>query len=142
MMYQLCILLNYNVFRTLQRDVSTIQQDSVIYRQCCMHSALATCEVPNLLQNRCDLFQGYSKSGASVFKQLNKYQTMFLQETSAKFNVSLETDHLLQLLQRYGTFYLTILGKRRISISLRNYLRPTIFKQQAPLKTGTYCDLV
>ena len=35
--------------------------------------ALATCEVLNLLQNCCDLFQGYSQSGASIFKQPDKY---------------------------------------------------------------------
>ena len=35
--YQLCIFLNYNVFRILQHDLSTIPQDSVIYHQCCMH---------------------------------------------------------------------------------------------------------
>ena len=31
-------------------------------------------------------------------------------------------NHLLQLLQRYGTSYWTVLGKGRISISLRNFL--------------------
>ena len=37
-MYQLCIFLNYNIFRIPQRDLSTIHQDSVIYRQCRIHS--------------------------------------------------------------------------------------------------------
>ena len=46
-------------------------------------------------------------------------------------NVLLESDHyfLPQVLQRYETFYRTILGKRRISISLRDSLRQTFLEK-------------
>ena len=97
MVYQLCIFLNYKVFRILQRDLSTIRQDSVIYRQCRMHSigylwsfVFAT----KLLW----YLQGYSKSRVSVFKLsdlINLWQCTyynlwcnvggFLQDPSAKF---------------------------------------------------------
>ena len=67
MVYQLCIFLNYNVFRILQRDLPTVHQDSLKYRQCRMHSigylwsfVFAT----KLLW----FLQGYSKSRVSVFK--------------------------------------------------------------------------
>ena len=41
----------------------------------------------------------------------------------------LGTDHFLQFLQRNGTVYRTILGKRMILISLRDSLRSTILKR-------------
>ena len=41
----------------------------------------------------------------------------------------LGTDHLLQLLQRYGTVSRTILRKRMILISLRDSSRRTILKR-------------
>ena len=44
-------------------------------------------------------------------------------------NALLGTDHLPQLLQRYGTVYRTVLGKRMILICLRDSLRRTILKR-------------
>ena len=53
---------------------------------------------------------------------------VILQDPIAKFKCTLrDIDHLLQLLQRYGTVYRTVLGKRMILISLR--LRRTILKR-------------
>ena len=44
-----------------------------------------------------------------------------------------QTDHLLQLLQRYGTVWRTILGNRMILMRLRDSLRRTIL--QRPMAT-------
>ena len=45
-------------------------------------------------------------------------------------NILLETDHLLRLVQRYGMSVVTrLLGNRRISISLRKSLRPTVLEK-------------
>ena len=54
---------------------------------------------------------------------------VILQDPTAKFKSVLGTDHFLQLLQRNGTVYRTILRKRMILISLRDSLRRIILKR-------------
>ena len=54
---------------------------------------------------------------------------LFCKTLPLSSNALLGTDHFLQLLQRNGTVYRTILGKRMILISLRDSLRRTILKR-------------
>ena len=54
---------------------------------------------------------------------------VILQDPTANFKCTPVTDHLLQLLQRYGTVYWTMLGKRMILISLKDSLRRAILKR-------------
>ena len=54
---------------------------------------------------------------------------LFCMTLLLSFDLLLGTDHLLQLLQRYGSVYWTVLGKGMILISLRDSLRHIIFKR-------------
>ena len=53
---------------------------------------------------------------------------LFCKTLALSSNALLGTDHLLQLLQRFGTVCRTILRKRMILISLRDSLERTILK--------------
>ena len=55
---------------------------------------------------------------------------VILQDPIAKFKCTLrDRDHLLQLLQRYGTVYWTTLGKRMILDMLKRIIKTHYFKE-------------
>ena len=54
---------------------------------------------------------------------------LFCKTLSLSSNALLGTDHLLQLLQRYGTVYRTILGKRMILDMFKRLIKTHYFKE-------------
>ena len=54
---------------------------------------------------------------------------VILQDPTAQFKCTLGTDHLLQLHQRYGTVYRTILGKRMILDMFKRLIKTHYFKE-------------
>ena len=140
MVYQLCIFPNCNVFRIPQRDLSPIHPETfkllvllalhwlpVKFRICYKIAAISFKAIHNMgpayLSNLINIKRcSYSNLQSNV--------GVILQDPIAKFKCTLrDRDHLLQLLQRYGTVYWTTLGKRMILDIFQRLIKTHYFKE-------------
>ena len=138
MVYQLCIFPNCNVFRIPQHDLSPIHPETfkllvllalhwlpVKFRVSYKIAVLAVISfkaIHNLGPAYLSHLINIKRCSCS---NLESTVGVILQDPIAKFKCTLrDIDHLLQLLQRYGTVYRTILGKRMIlDIIKRHYFK-------------------
>ena len=116
MVYQLCIFPNCNVFDSEFRSatLSPIHPGTVILTQCCLHCIGYRWSSEFAIKSLWSLSRLFTIWGLRILsnliniKRCSRYSLrsnvgVILQDPTAKFKCTLGTDHLLQLLQRYGT---------------------------------------
>ena len=131
-------LLNCNVFRIPQRDLSPIHPDTCTLPQCCLHCIGYQWSSDFAIKSLWSLSRLFTIWGLRNLVNIKRCSCsnlqsnvgVILQDPIAKFKCTLrDRDHLLQLLQRYGTVYWTTLGKRMILDMFKRLIKTHYFKE-------------